>query len=68
MQKGHRLALIGIAVVMAPELHKDHAKIGEKYRALQSWQRWGLIYAATLSIVVLGAFYNTDQQFIYFRF
>jgi len=62
------LALFGIAVVMAPELHKDHAKIGEKYRALQRWQRWGLIYAATLSIVVLGAYYNTDQQFIYFRF
>jgi alginate O-acetyltransferase complex protein AlgI len=62
------LALFGIAVVMAPELHKDHAKIGETYRALQRWQRWGLIYAATLSIVVLGAYYNTDQQFIYFRF
>ena len=62
------LALLGIAIVMAPELHKDHAKIGAKYQSLRTWQRWGLIYAATLSIVVLGAYYNTDQQFIYFRF
>lgn len=62
------LALLGIAIVMAPELHKDHAKSGAIYRALPSWQRGSLIYAATLAVVVLGAYNNADQQFIYFRF
>ena len=62
------LALMGIVIVMAPEFYKDHAKIGERYETLQSWQRWGLIYAACVSIVLFGAFYNADQQFIYFRF
>jgi alginate O-acetyltransferase complex protein AlgI len=62
------LSLLGIAIVMAPELHKDHAKSGAIYRALPSWQRGSLIYAATLAVVVLGAYNNADQQFIYFRF
>lgn len=62
------LALLGIAIVMAPELHKNHAKIGEVYQSLPSWQRQGLIFAATLSVVILGAYYNLDQKFIYFRF
>jgi len=62
------LAMVGIFIVMAPEFYKGHDKLGEIYRALPSWQRWGLIYSATASIVILGAFYNTDQQFIYFRF
>lgn len=62
------LALAGIVIVMAPEFYKDHAKLGELYRALPTWQRWGLVYTAAVSIVTLGAFYNLDQQFIYFRF
>lgn len=62
------LAILGIIVVMAPEWYKDHAKVGDIYRALPSWQRWGLVYAATVAVVVLGAYYNLDQKFIYFRF
>lgn len=62
------LAFAGIAIVMAPEFHKNHAKIGDMYMSLHSWQRQGLIYAATFAVVVLGAYYNLDQKFIYFRF
>lgn len=62
------LALLGIIIIMAPEFHKNHAKLTDMYMSLQSWQRAGLIYAATFSVVVLGAYYNLDQKFIYFRF
>lgn len=62
------LALTGIVIVMAPEFYKGHDRLRDIYQALPSWQRWGLVYSATASIVILGAFYNTDQQFIYFRF
>jgi D-alanyl-lipoteichoic acid acyltransferase DltB (MBOAT superfamily) len=62
------LALVGIAVVMAPEFYKGHAKLGQDIAAGPAWRRWGLHYAAAASLFLLGAYYGVDQQFIYFQF
>lgn len=62
------LALAGIVVVMAPEFMKNHAKLGDAVLTGPAWRRWGLHYAGALTIILLGAYYGSGQQFIYFQF
>jgi D-alanyl-lipoteichoic acid acyltransferase DltB (MBOAT superfamily) len=61
------LAIAGIAVVIAADLLKGRVDLGATLAA-RPVLRWGLYYAGATSIVLLGAFYSVDQQFIYFRF
>jgi D-alanyl-lipoteichoic acid acyltransferase DltB (MBOAT superfamily) len=61
------LGLLGIAVVMGSELLKERIDIGATLAARPA-MRWGLCYAGVASILLLGAFYSVDQNFIYFRF
>jgi hypothetical protein len=62
------LGLAGICVVMGVEAAKGRVDIGAKVAGAPVWARWGLYYAGAASIVLLGAFYEVNQQFIYFRF
>jgi alginate O-acetyltransferase complex protein AlgI len=65
---GQRLELLiciaGIATVLAAEALNS----SEKVRQVATSSRWMLNYATILAIVFFGALYQTDQQFIYFRF
>jgi hypothetical protein len=61
------LGLAGIVVVMAADLLRGRADLGVVL-ASRPAMRWGLYSAGALSIVLLGAFYQAHQQFIYFRF
>lgn len=43
-------------------------KLRETIAARPAWVRWSLYYGLAVSIVLLGAFFESDQQFIYFQF
>lgn len=58
------VGVAGIVVVLLGELLQGTEKV--KHALVAS--RWSLNYAAVLVIVVFGALYETDTQFIYFRF
>jgi alginate O-acetyltransferase complex protein AlgI len=58
------ICLAGIAIVLLVE----SLQTAEKARLLASTTRWQLNYAMTAAIVLLGALYQVDPQFIYFRF
>ena len=63
------ISLLGIGVVMISDFvwgNGFNAKAVAAWRP--TWLRWGMMYAAAASIVLLGAFYGGAQQFIYFRF
>jgi hypothetical protein len=62
------LALIGIAVVMGAELLQDRFEMRKLIDSRPAWTRWSLYYAGTLAVVLLGAFYGSQTDFIYFRF
>lgn len=62
------LALIGIAIVMGAELMQERVNMRSLIDSRPVWMRWGLYYAGTLAVVLLGAFYGTQTDFIYFRF
>ncbi len=62
------LACYGIIVVMAVEVLQSRGKVGDMLAARPAWVRWSVYYAGVISILVLGAFYDVDQQFIYFQF
>ena len=62
------LALIGIAVVMGAELLQDRFDMRKLIDSRPAWTRWSLYYAGTLAVVLLGAFYGSQTDFIYFRF
>jgi D-alanyl-lipoteichoic acid acyltransferase DltB (MBOAT superfamily) len=61
------LALAGIAVLIAADVLKGRVDLGALL-ASRPAVRWGLYYAGAASILLLGAYYNVNQQFIYFRF
>lgn len=61
------LALAGISLVMGVEASKNRIDIGAAL-ASRPWLRWSAYYAGATSIILLGAFYGLNQQFIYFRF
>ena len=62
------LALCGIAVVIGVDVLKSYGDIGEMIAKRPVWLRWGVYYAGTVSIILLGAFYDANQKFIYFQF
>ena len=62
------LSLYGSGMVFLVELMQRRGPLRPKIAAQRPLVRWCLYYAAALSIVVLGAFYNDAQQFIYFQF
>jgi alginate O-acetyltransferase complex protein AlgI len=61
------LAVYGIIVVMLVDL-QGKGDVRELLAARPGWVRWSLYYACTVSVILLGAFYDLNQQFIYFRF
>ncbi|MFN4184920.1 MAG: MBOAT family O-acyltransferase [Hyphomonas sp.] len=62
------LALIGIAVVMGAEILQGRLDMRKTIEARPVWMRWSLYYVGTLAVVLLGAFYGAQTDFIYFRF
>jgi alginate O-acetyltransferase complex protein AlgI len=61
------LAVYGILAVMLVDL-KAEGDVRKLLAARPTWVRWSLYYACTVSVILLGAFYDLNQQFIYFRF
>ena len=61
-------AVYGIAVVMLVDGVAGKGDIVTALQARPAWVRWGVYYAAAVSIVLLGAFYDSNQKFIYFQF
>jgi hypothetical protein len=61
-------ALYGIAFVLIADAVQAKGDLRELLAARPAWQRWTVYYAAAVSIVLLGAFYDTNQKFIYFQF
>jgi D-alanyl-lipoteichoic acid acyltransferase DltB (MBOAT superfamily) len=62
------LAIAGIAIVMGVEVLKGFVDVPGTFASRPAVVRWGVYYAAALSIVLFGAFYSIHPQFIYFRF
>jgi alginate O-acetyltransferase complex protein AlgI len=62
------LALYGIAVLVLVDWLEANGGIREQLAARPVWVRWGAYQVCALSIVVLGAFYASNQTFIYFQF
>ena len=62
------IALLGIAIIMAPEFLRDRFSPGDVLAEGPSWRRFGVQYILAVAIVLLGAFDSLNQQFIYFRF
>jgi D-alanyl-lipoteichoic acid acyltransferase DltB (MBOAT superfamily) len=62
-------AFFGIAIVMLAD-YRLPAKgdVITFFRARPAWQRYALCYVGMVSIALFGAFYDTDQKFIYFQF
>jgi alginate O-acetyltransferase complex protein AlgI len=61
-------ALYGIAVVMVADVLAAKGDIVDLLAARPARVRWAVYYTATVSIILLGAFYDTNQKFIYFQF
>lgn len=61
------LAAIGIAVLMGADLLHGRIKTDEAF-APGRIAGWVACYAAIVCIILFGAFYDDQQQFIYFRF
>lgn len=61
------LAAAGIVLIMWAESWKTKIDL-PALLARRPVLRWSMYYAGALSIVLLGAFYGMNQQFIYFRF
>lgn len=62
------LALIGIAVVMGADVLQGRINMRQAIDSRPVWMRWSLYYVGTLTVVLLGAFYGSQTDFIYFRF
>lgn len=62
------LGLGGILVVVLADILQEHGSIRERLASKPALVRWAVYYGCILSIVVLGAYYDTNQQFIYFQF
>lgn len=61
------LAILGITAVMGVESLGQGWTI-KSVATERRWMRWSAYYVGTLAIVLLGAYYGLDQEFIYFRF
>lgn len=61
------LAAAGTLLIMLVESWKTKIDF-QAVIARRPVMKWGVYYAGALSIVLLGAFYGMNQQFIYFRF
>jgi len=57
----------GILVVAGAELLQERRDLTALFAA-RPWLRWSLYYAGAASILLLGAFYDRAETFIYFRF
>jgi alginate O-acetyltransferase complex protein AlgI len=62
------LAIIGIAVVMGAEILQGRINMRQTIDSRPVWMRWSLYYVGSLTVVLLGAFYGSQTDFIYFRF
>jgi alginate O-acetyltransferase complex protein AlgI len=63
------LSTLGIAVVMTADLMQGRAATAKRPAVVPPGpMRWAMINACALAVVLLGAFYGSGQQFIYFRF
>lgn len=61
-------ALYGIAFVLIADAVQARGDLRELLAARPAWMRWAVYYTAAVSIILLGAFYDTNQKFIYFQF
>lgn len=61
------LAMLGVIVLMGADLLHGRFK-GEALFSKRPAIGWAACYAVIVSIILLGAFYDAQQQFIYFRF
>lgn len=61
------LSVIGIAIVVVADVLRGRMDLGAVLAARPK-VRWALYYAGVASVVLLGAFYDSQQKFIYFRF
>jgi alginate O-acetyltransferase complex protein AlgI len=62
------LAVLGVIVVMGAEVLQGRFDMRKAIEARPVWARWGLYYAGAACVLILGAFYGVQTQFIYFRF
>lgn len=62
------LAGLGVAVVIIADVWRPFSAEAGRSLPRSPIKRWGLYYAATLTILLFGAFYGSSQQFVYFRF
>ncbi len=62
------LAVLGVIVVMGAEVLQGRFDMRKAVDARPVWERWGLYYAGAACVLILGAFYGVQTQFIYFRF
>ena len=53
---------------VAVDVLQGKGKLREQIAARPAWLRWSIYYAGTVAVLLLGAFYDTNPQFIYFRF
>jgi alginate O-acetyltransferase complex protein AlgI len=62
------IAMLGIAVVMGAEVLQGRFDMRKAIDARPAWMRWSLYYVGSVAVVLLGAFYGSQTDFIYFRF
>lgn len=62
------LALAGIVVLMTADFLRGRIDVGALVQRSPAIARWGAYYVGVLSLIVLGAFYAGQADFIYFRF
>ena len=62
------IAMLGIAVVMGAEILQGRFDMRKAIDARPAWMRWSLYYVGSVAVVLLGAFYGAQTDFIYFRF
>jgi D-alanyl-lipoteichoic acid acyltransferase DltB (MBOAT superfamily) len=62
------IAMLGIAVVMGAEVLQGRFDMRKAIDARPAWMRWSLYYVGSVAVVLLGAFYGAQTDFIYFRF
>ncbi len=62
------IALAGIAVLMGVDMLGSRIDVGTAIAARPPWARWSIYSVGVASILILGAFYDSQYNFIYFRF
>lgn len=62
------LGMFGIAVVIAADVLKGKVSIPSVLATRPRWFRWSVVYAGVVSVLLLGALYGGNAEFIYVQF